>query len=278
MATVETSADHVVEATVEYIGPMTERPYYNMADPSQDNAVLDYRKVRIADLRPRQHELSLDREGFAVFPHRTAVANFRDPEQIRDVYVPELEALVSEATGASRVLVQPRGALRLAESAPDFGAPGTTYPARSVHSDFTAVSGPQTARSMLPPEEADEWMARRFAIFSVWRSISPPPQDNTVALIDATSVAAEDRVLTDVAIGPPGREIVFEGSSFRYNPHHRWGYFRNLTPDETLLIKAYDSDERRAWKVPHTGFRDPSAPADATPRESLDIRAVAFFD
>jgi hypothetical protein len=62
----------VVEATLEYIGPMAERPRYNMGDPSQDNVVLDYRKVRITGVRPWQDALSVDRRlpfGNGIFRH-----------------------------------------------------------------------------------------------------------------------------------------------------------------------------------------------------------------
>jgi hypothetical protein len=71
--------------------------------------------------------------------------------------------------------------------------------------------------------------------------------------------------------------MVFEGMSFRYSPRHEWLYFRDMERDELLVIKAYDSDQSRLWRVPHTAFVDPSAPPGTTPRVSIDVRALAFF-
>lgn len=268
----------VVEAAVEYLGPMTERPRFHMGDEARDRNVLDIVTVPICDIRPEQGRLSLDREGFVVVPHRSSVANFRDPEEIGRVYGPELERVLREVTGAAKVVVMRGGVVRLAQRSPEFGAPGTTYPAKSVHSDYTPTSGPAVAAGVLAPEEAETWLGRRYAIFSLWRALSPPPQDVPLALCDALSVAPSDVVLSDVVIGLPGREITFEGACFRHNPAHRWCYFRDMHRDELLIIKAYDTDDSRSWRVPHTGFLDPSAPADAPPRQSMDIRAVAFFE
>jgi hypothetical protein len=267
-----------VLADVEYLGEMRQRPRFHMGEESLDRNVTERVTVEITDGRPRQSEWSLDRDGFGLVAHRTSIADYRDPRQIQSIYRPELERIVLEVTGASRVIIAAGGVVRLAQRSADFGASGTTYPAKQVHSDYTRVSGPAAVRSLLPADEAPVWLAKRYAVYSLWRAFSQPPQDVPLALCEAPSVAPEDAVLSDVVIGPPGKQIVFEGCNFRYNRNHRWIYFRDMHRDELLLIKAYDSDERRAWRVPHTGFLDPSAPSDAPPRESVDIRAVAFFE
>jgi hypothetical protein len=267
-----------VHADVDYLGEMQGRPRFHMGDESLDHNVIERIKVKITDGRPRQSDWSLDRDGFTLVPHRTSLLDHRDPTAVQGVYRAELEQIVLEVTGAQRVIIGAAGVVRLTQRSPDFGASGTTYPAKQVHSDYSKTSGPAMVRSLLPPDEALVWLAKRYAVYSLWRAFSRPPQDVPLALCEATSVAAQDAVLSDVVIGPPGKQIVFEGCNFRYNPNHRWIYFRDMHRDELLLIKAYDSDPRRAWRVPHTGFLDPSAPSDAPPRESIDIRAVALFD
>jgi hypothetical protein len=48
--------------------------------------------------------------------------------------------------------------------------------------------------------------------------------------------------------------------------------------DEALLFKCYDSKlDGRARFTAHTGFEDPTSPPGAPPRESNEIRALAFF-
>jgi hypothetical protein len=43
-----------------------------------------------------------------------------------------------------------------------------------------------------------------------------------------------------------------------------------------LLFKFYDSDHERAWRVPHTAFRDTSA-VNANVRQSIEVRAIAYY-
>lgn len=64
-----------------------------------------------------------------------------------------------------------------------------------------------------------------------------------------------------------------------YNPHQRWYYFPDIRRDEVLLIKGYDSrHDGRARFTPHSAFQDPHTPPGAAPRESIEVRALAFFD
>jgi hypothetical protein len=52
-----------------------------------------------------------------------------------------------------------------------------------------------------------------------------------------------------------------------------------MAADEAVLIKGYDSEEDgRARFTLHTAFDDPTTTADAEPRESIEVRVLAFFD
>src|SRR5579871_716383 len=63
-----------------------------------------------------------------------------------------------------------------------------------------------------------------------------------------------------------------------YDPGHRWYWFPRMRPDEALVFKVYDSlrDGRARWTA-HTAFADPTSPPGAPPRESIEIRTLAFF-
>lgn len=41
-----------------------------------------------------------------------------------------------------------------------------------------------------------------------------------------------------------------EAFVFRFNPGHRWYYFPDMTRDELLLFKLYDSRRIGAWRTP----------------------------
>jgi hypothetical protein len=50
-----------------------------------------------------------------------------------------------------------------------------------------------------------------------------------------------------------------------------------MQPDEAFLIKCYDSKtDGRARFAPHTAFTDPTSPANAPPRESIELRTLVF--
>jgi hypothetical protein len=146
-------------------------------------------------------------------------------------------------------------------------------PVLSAHNDYTEWSGPNRVREFLP-DEAEQLLKRRFAIIQVWRAINRPIQSNPLAVADARSVAMEDLVVAERRY--PHR--VGQTYRLKFNPNHRWYYFPEMRRDEALVFKVYDSEKTgRARYTPHTSFDDPTSPADASPRQSIEVRAFAFF-
>jgi hypothetical protein len=47
--------------------------------------------------------------------------------------------------------------------------------------------------------------------------------------------------------------------------------------EEALVFKTYESRKDVARWTAHTAFDDPTAPPDARPRESIEIRTLALF-
>jgi hypothetical protein len=118
---------------------------------------------------------------------------------------------------------------------------------------------------------------RRYAHFNVWRSFSGAPQDVPLAVCDATSVAADDRIIADAVFDPPGGapEWSFESWIVAHNAAHRWHWFPDMGRDEAILFKTSDSEHHNP--VPHVAFDNPLAPAGCHPRASIEMRAVAFW-
>jgi len=146
-------------------------------------------------------------------------------------------------------------------------------PVQRVHNDYTEWSGPQRVRDFFP-EEAEALIARRFAIVQVWRAINRPIQRNPLTLADARSIAPGDLIPAERRFPDRVGEIYM----VEYNAAHRWTYFPRLRRDEAIVFKVYESetDGRARWTA-HTSFEDPTTPQDAPPRESIEIRAFAFF-
>jgi len=110
---------------------------------------------------------------------------------------------------------------------------------------------------------------------NLWRPIRGPLQDSPLALCDARTIAPGDLVGQDLIY----RDRVGEIYCLTHNPAHRWLYAPDMSRDEVLLLKCYDSlRDGRARFMPHTSFQDPKAPADMNPRESIELRTLVFFD
>ena len=51
-----------------------------------------------------------------------------------------------------------------------------------------------------------------------------------------------------------------------------------MVPKNVLLLKTYELEtDGRARFLGHSAFDDPDTPPDAPTRESIEIRAMAFF-
>jgi hypothetical protein len=270
----------VVRGLINYLEENTPDSVWYAFDSWRSHMPLRMEMMDIEDARPIRGQFSLDREGVFLADAPCSVKNFHDREAAAKVYLPELEEAVRAVTGAHKVVVGKGWVHRHSDRSERFGEEGTTFPGRYAHVDYSDLSGPETARQMLGEDpDAEALMKGRFAIFNLWRALSAPPQDCPLCVADATSVEARDLVISHIVLGAgPDREFKVQTNMVGYNPNHRWVYFSDMRRDELLIFRGYDSDPSRSRRVPHTAFDDPSAGPDAPPRESIDIRCVAFFD
>ncbi len=147
-------------------------------------------------------------------------------------------------------------------------------PVLAVHNDYTEWSGPQRVRELLP-DEADELLKHRFSIVQVWRAINKPIESNPLAICEAKTLATGDLIASERRF--PDR--VGETYQIAYNPDHQWYYFPRMNRDEALVFKVFDSKtDGRARFTAHTSFEDPNTPDNAAPRESIEMRTIAFFE
>src|SRR5258708_6599825 len=151
----------------------------------------DPQTVSIYDMRPIQHELDLDREGFGLVEHRTAVRDFWDDDEVRRVYYPEAETFLKEHTGASRVFIFDHLQRRRVPGVQDRSRSGPRQPATRVHVDHTDRSGPQRVRDLMG-DEAEELLRGRVQVINMWRPIlGEPLRDAPLAVCDSRTVASD---------------------------------------------------------------------------------------
>jgi hypothetical protein len=265
-----------VEATVNYVVDKGIRPVTYIAEMGESNRrdeVPDHRTVPIYDARSVADQLTLDSNGFAFQRQETAVTDFLDPSQIESVYNPEVEKIVAAATGASRVLVFDH-TLRVADE-DTRTSHKLREPVHVVHNDYTDLSAPQRIRDLLPADEAEAALKKRYVYVNVWRSIKGTVEEIPLGICDAQSLVEDDMILMDLKY----KDRVGEIHRTRYSPDHRWVYFPQMQPDELILLKCYDTelDGRARWTA-HTAFEDPTSPANAARRQSIETRTIAFYD
>jgi hypothetical protein len=221
--------------------------------------------VLIHDARGREAEFTLDRNGFQLVKAPTAVRDFYSPEEIRSVYYPEVEGLLRDVLGASRVVI-------FDHNVRNAGKTGLATPSRQVHNDHTVNSAPRRVRDHLGAE-AEDLLKHRFGVVNVWRPIRGPVLDSPLALCDARTFTDADLIASDLVYP----HVRGETSRVEFKPDHRWYYFSQQQTDEALLIRIHDSaTDGRARLSFHTSFENPKA-IGAPPRESIEVRTLVFF-
>ncbi|MFZ0680242.1 CmcJ/NvfI family oxidoreductase [Candidatus Binatus sp.] len=260
---------HIEGSLLYLVDPAETRGTTEIDEPLPDASAWPGRSRRytisIRDGRPIIAELSLDKQGFVLVRHQTAVSNFYDEQEVRAVYYPEVERLLKQATGATKILVFAHDVRSSRQSREK----GVREPVAAVHNDYTIKSGPRHVRELLEPGEAEERLKDRFAEINVWRPIRGPVQGTPLAVCDSRSIAPKDLVPTD---------LKHEVYMVAFNPRHRWFYFPGMETNEVLLIKGFDSmKDGRARFTAHAAFEDPAASSSAPGRESIEARALVFY-
>ena len=261
-----------IKAPVNFTAPMDEKPYSYNYDPGPGialrNTENEERAITVHDAR--QADLTLDREGFALVHHATAARDLYDEKIITSVYYPECERLMREATGAKKVVAFDHIVRNAAKAGP---GSAVKMPAGRVHNDYTAWSAPQRVRDLMG-DEAIELLKHRFAINNVWRPIAGPLLRSPLVLCDSQTLDYDNLLPSELRY--PDRSG--ETYAVTYNPNQRWFYFPRMQPDEAILISCYDSARQHAARFSaHGAFDDPNTPADAPPRESIEVRTLVFF-
>jgi hypothetical protein len=265
---------NAVAGVMNYLADKAEKPVTYMYTPPAGTPPRTghYAKfpISVHDARALREQFSLDTQGFSFRNHETKVVNFYDDHEVKSVYYPEVERLVKEVTGATKVLVFDHN-VRCAPMA-QHGENAAREPVRMAHNDYTLKSGPQRVRDLLP-DEAEDLLKHRFAVINVWRPVRGPVQESPLAVCDAQSIKQEDYVAMDLIY----HDRVGEVYVMNFNPDHRWYYLPQQQRDEVIFLKGYDSDPAKARFTAHSAFDDPTIPPNAQARESIEVRTIVFF-
>ena len=265
--------DKNVRAKIGYSERTEQRPFFYANAHEKDFVPLKPAEVMIRDARGL--DADLDREGFCLVQHSSAVTDLTDLAAVKEVHSPEIEAMLKALTGADHVAMTPFGILRFSEKSGANENHDNSHPARFVHVDMAR----EPAAAMRDKGAPAGKKVVRSAQYNVWRVVSQPPQDVPLGLCDCASVAPSDLIDCDAIFDPldGSPEWGFPNYLLAHNPAHRWYYYADMHPREAIIFKTSESDPARAQMMPHGAFDNPAAPADAPPRVSLEMRGTAYW-
>jgi hypothetical protein len=285
MMTSQVEPGSVVEAEVNYVRnpPGEGGEVLQFVTEFEDRSTMQTRPGRSVQItNARSLETDLDLEGFVLVRHDSAVADFdliQEDPQVDQCYIDEMAALLAQVTGAARAFMLGGGKKRYGESATDkLAALFNAKPARYPHADNTDLSA-QGQMEMIAAfvEDLDPECYSRWALYNMWRAVTPPPQDFPLAVCDARTVSPADEVTVTAVTKERIGDIVHDTTGYLFNPVHAWYYYRDMTRDEVIVFKAHDSDPERSRRVPHTAFTDPTCPRGVLTRASVEMRGLALF-
>ena len=246
-------------------------PEKDVNDPTRTTGKYEDREVELCNGRLIRDQLSLDNEGFTLIDSKTATTDFYDEEAVKGAYYDECMAIVKEHTGADEIVVIDH-TIRVQDEAKRKEM-DVRAPVPSVHNDFTDWSGRKRVHDIFSEDEAEDRLTRRVVSVNVWRPIMEPVMTDPLVLCDATTLGEGDLIAADHIYS------YRRGETFRvaHSDSQKWYFFPEMTMSEAVLIKCFDTETDRTRFNAHGAARI-AAPEGVAPRESIEVRTLAFFN
>ncbi|KAN0121885.1 hypothetical protein V8E51_000211 [Hyaloscypha variabilis] len=254
---------------------------------ASNNLTFEPRVVDIQDIRGKKSEFELDVHGFCFLKRETRVGDLRDEREVEERYLNEVERVLKEVLEKDgdgegrkvRVVAfgwKVRSSEALARGGKGEGGVGggVGLPTRHPHVDQSPEGALRRLKHHLPGE-VDELLKCRFRILNVWR----PLQKVTawpLALCDARSVNPADLVPKEQI----GKEFTGESYLATFSERHRWVYLGGMERREVVVMKIFDSKERKGGDggvdaCLHCSFELEGEEWKGV-RESIEVRAMVF--
>ena len=267
---------NTIEAKLLFIVPQDTKPYFESSALTgtvpKVHFETEYRSVPITDIRNKlaKEKFVLDVNGFEFYNFTSNIKNFYNHDEVLKVYENELRDFFVNKYSAKEVHVfdyTRRSDNEMGANNPD----GLRKPADRVHADYTDLSGPQRAKDVLGKERYNDIIKSggRIIQLNVWKPINGPVKRSPIAFADAASITKSDLVATDQIFPDRTGEIYH----IAYSDKHNWCWVSEMTDNEILLLKGWDSiDDGRVKYTPHGAFDLPNQLDTDPPRESIEAR------
>ncbi|MDY6983206.1 MAG: CmcJ/NvfI family oxidoreductase, partial [Pseudomonadota bacterium] len=174
-----------IRATIRYV-VKGEKSVFYPADRDKSYWPADDHEITLTDARPFQNELTIARNGFALLNHTTKVKNFFDPQEVQDVFAPEVIELAKQLNGAVHAI-----AFGPVPRSDDPTIAQSRAPAFGAHVDYGRETVIEQVRLAMGAKEAEPWIKKRMVLMNFWRPITVVHR-TPLALCDASTVSRDD--------------------------------------------------------------------------------------
>lgn len=248
-----------------------EKPAFGLIeeDPNMPNHKSYLKEIKNA----RLGNYNLTNSDFELLNHVSKVVNFYDDQEVSEIYYQEIRDLVKSKTNADHVEIISHISRNEAEA--ESGKRKGAH--RLVHNDFT----PKFKDTLEPFFEETGFNPKKIVVYNLWRRFDEDGLDAPFALCDSRTVSEKELIPTDLYNYLEGEQndIQVEIYQSSHNEDHSWFYYPNMTAEELLMFKTYDSEASPFLPTLHSAFDDPSLNGKrVSPRESIEARAICLFD
>ncbi len=261
--------------------------------------VIEPAPVDVLDGRAEFPGPRLDESGIDLVPSSPPAVDFLDDDDIRRRYLPACRDLVASVTASERVITFD---YNVRASGPDERGSRIRRgqrvqgPARVVHGDYTLDGSRRRLLDLAAEHDLEAALSgeQRWRIVNVWRNRSSRPVVNQpLALCEGRSIKRDDLAVFEIRY--PNR--IGENYFAMPSPDHRWWWYPELTRQEAILIKQWDSHGAMARTAgleddgdssgpctfslhtaftPHDERRDSVKHAALGGRQSIEVRCLVL--
>ena len=252
---------------------------YSANDPEELRSLGVTKWINVINGRELNPPPTLDSHGFQLLTAPTKL-NLMDTDVVRSQYYEQCREMLRAATACEEVRGGGHeyrngfgGTSGSRGAKPTPNGSGGAY-ALGIHADMCAVV--EDAFLRIIPDE------RHFQSINIWRSTKLDELIETMplAVCDMRSIDPNDIVFGDgMNTGNIKQYMKVVDQRVIYSPHQRWYYFPDMTPDEVLIFRQYDTRQEtlNLRTVFHQAVKDPNTRPNAPMRSTIEVRMQAIY-
>ncbi|KAH1342226.1 hypothetical protein KXW98_003509 [Aspergillus fumigatus] len=214
--------------------------------------------ITVENMRGREDQFQLERNGFTILKVNTGLEydDFFQAERVGSMYF---------------VTIRKRHPMYPISD-------GTVYeydqPTTVAHVDTSREGTIDEIRRQYG-KEADGLLKKRFQWINFWKPLRGPVNDWPLVLCDSSLIDVRKDLAVADLLYP---DLATENQVMYYRDGLKWYYLSDHEPSEIIVFKQMDSLNSACPGVPHASFWNPLASNREPPRESIEGRAMVFYD